>query len=162
MFSPRTPFSLGTLSVLLLAATVGLAGCDSSGSANDDGGVDVTITVNNIGAEAYEVTNVQGATGVAQTGTNNPTLTLTVGTRYRVDNNGGIDAHPFGLQNANDDYLLRQESGETGSLENNDAINYQEDDEGVTFTYTSELANAVNNYRCTFHPAMEGAVQSGN
>lgn len=34
---------------------------------------DVTITVNNVGADAYEVTDVQGASGVAETGTNNPT-----------------------------------------------------------------------------------------
>jgi len=120
---------------------------------------DVTITINNQGTSAWEVTDVQGASGVAQTGTENPSLTLEVGTRYRIDNDGG-GAHPFGVQNANDEYLLRQESGEAGSLEGDADINYQEDADGVTFTYTQSLDDATDTYRCTVHPSMEGTVQT--
>ena len=123
---------------------------------------DVTITVENVGTSAYEVTDVSGASGVASTGTENPSFSLTVGTRYRIDNDGGIDSHPFAFQNSNDEYLLRQESDQSGSLEGNADINYQEDDEGVTFTYTQEFADAVNNYRCTVHGTMEGSVQMSN
>lgn len=125
-------------------------------------GADVTVTIDNIGAQAYEVTSVEGAPGVAPTGTENPTLTLTVGTRYRIDNNGRINAHPFALQNADDAYLLRQEADATGSLEGDAGINYQEDDEGVTFTYTQALADAVAAYRCTFHASMQGSVETAN
>jgi uncharacterized surface protein with fasciclin (FAS1) repeats len=132
----------------------------ASVGSGDPSSADVTITIDNIEANAYEVTDVSGASGVAETGTNNPTLELTVGTRYRIDNNGGIGAHPFGVQNGSDEYLLRQESGETGSLEGDEAINYQEDDDGITFTYTQDLADAVSSYRCTFHSAMEGGVQT--
>ena len=106
------------------------------------------------------MTSVDGASGVAQTGTNNPTVTLTVGTRYRFVNNGGISSHPFGVQNASDSYLLNQDG--MGSLEGNAGINYQEDDNGVTFTYTQTLADAVASYRCTFHSSMEGSVQTAN
>jgi plastocyanin len=101
---------------------------------------------------------VDGASGVAGSG-ENPTLTLTEGTRYRFVNNGG-SAHPLGFQDSSDDYLLNQDGD--GSLEGNSGINYEEDDEGVTFTYTQQLADAVANYRCTVHASMEGAVQTGS
>jgi plastocyanin len=80
-----------------------------------------------------------------------------VGTRYRFVNNGG-GAHPLGFQNASDEYLLNQDG--SGSLEDDADINYQEDNEGVTFTYTQALADAVDAYRCTVHASMEGSVQT--
>jgi len=132
---------------------------DIGASADDGGGgssVDVTVTVNNVGTSAWEVTDVEGASGV-DGGGENPTLTLEVGTRYRFDNNGG-SAHPWTFQNADDDYLLHQD--DSGSLEDDSGINYVEDSEGVTFTYTQKLADAVNNYRCGVHAAMEGGVDT--
>ena len=118
---------------------------------------DVTITIDNIGASAWEVTGVDGADGVAPIGEQNPTLTLTAGTRYRVVNNGG-SAHPFGLQNSADTYLLRQNG--QGSLEGDASVNYQEDEAGVTFTFSPTLSDAVASYRCTIHASMEGSVQT--
>ncbi|WP_022835984.1 fasciclin domain-containing protein [Salisaeta longa] len=120
--------------------------------------VDVTVTLDNVGASAWEVTSVDGATGVSSGG-ENPTLTLTVGTRYRFVNNGG-GAHPLGFQNSAAEYLLSQADGQTGSLEGDPDINYQEDGEGVTFTYTQALADAVATYRCTVHGSMEGSVNT--
>ena len=134
----------------------------ASAGAGDPAAADVTITVTNVGSSAYRVSEVSGASGVAQTDTDNPALTLTVGTRYRIDNNAGINAHPFAFQNGADEYLLRQESGETGSREGNSEINYVEDDEGITFTYTQSLADAVASYRCTFHSSMEGSVTTSS
>ena len=127
-------------------------------NAGDDGSdtADVTVTIDNNGASSWSVTDVDGASGV-DGGGENPTLTLTVGTRYRFVNNGG-SAHPLGFQNASAEYLLNQ-NGE-GSLEGNSDINYQEDDEGIMFTYTQSLADAVATYRCTVHGAMEGDVQT--
>ena len=125
--------------------------------AGDD--ADVTVTLDNIGSSAWEVTGVEGANDVAQTGADNPALTLTVGTRYRFENNGG-SAHPLGFQDADGAYLLNQ-AGD-GSLENDDAINYEEDGDSVTFTFTQELANAVATYRCTIHPSMIGAVNAAS
>jgi hypothetical protein len=134
----------------------------ASAGTGDPAAADVTITVTNVGSSAYQVSDVSGASGVAQTDTDNPALTLTVGTRYRIDNNAGISAHPFAFQNAADEYLLRQESGETGSREGDAEINYVEDDEGITFTYTQSLADAVASYRCTFHSSMEGDVTTSD
>ena len=117
---------------------------------------DVTITINNVGASAWEVTDVQGASGIV-VGGQNPTITLTVGTRYRFVNNGG-SAHPLGFQDSGGSYLLNQNG--SGSLEGDASIGYQEDGDGVTFTYTQSLANAVATYRCSIHSAMEGSIQT--
>ncbi|MCS4038609.1 cupredoxin domain-containing protein [Salinibacter ruber] len=118
---------------------------------------DVTVTVTNVGTSAWEVTDVSGASGVAQTGTDNPTLTLKVGTRYRFENNGGSN-HPLGFQDGSSSYLLNQDG--SGSLEGNSDVNYEEDSEGITFTYAQALADEVASYRCTVHSQMEGDVQN--
>ncbi len=123
----------------------------------DSSGADVTVTIDNVGTSAWEVTSVDGGNGVAPTGEENPALTLTVGTRYRFENNGG-GAHPLGFQNSSSEYLLNQD--DSGSLEDNSDINYVEDDSGVTFTYTQTLADAVASYRCTVHPSMNGSVET--
>ena len=132
------------------------AGDPTPGAGNDEAEV-VTVTIDNIGASAWEVTDVEGESGVAPIGAQNPSLTLTVGRRYRIVNNGG-GAHPFGIQNAADEYLLNQDG--SGSLEADANIRYQEDANGVTFTYTQALADVGATYRCTVHAAMTGAVET--
>jgi len=94
--------------------------------------------------------------------TENPTFTFELGKRYRIENNGGRSAHPFAVENGNEEYLLRQEGDKDGSLEGNADINYVEDDNGVTFTYTQTLADAVAAYQCTFHSSMEGSVETSS
>jgi hypothetical protein len=120
---------------------------------------DATIVINNVGTAAWEVTDVRGESGIAERGTENPVLTLTVGNRYRIDNNGGVDAHPFALETTNQDYLLRQEANRTGSLEDDKGINYKEGQDGVAFTFTQTLADSVATYQCTLHGSMEGNVE---
>jgi len=48
----------------------------------------VTVSIDNVGASAWEVTDVEGDENVAPTGEENPTLTLQVGTRYTFENGG--------------------------------------------------------------------------
>lgn len=131
------------------------------GSNVDTGGgasADVTITIDNVRASAWEVTGVEGANiDDISSGGENPALTLTVGTRYRFVNNGG-GPHPLGFQNGASEYVLNQDG--SGSLESDSDVNYEEDDAGVTFTYTQTLADAVATYRCTIHASMEGTVQA--
>jgi plastocyanin len=140
-----------------------LVGCDSDGSGMESSDPDgpsgtVTVTLNNVGSSAWTVTDMQGASGVASDG-ENPTLTLTVGTRYRFVNNGG-SRHPIGLQDSSGTYLLAQDRD--GSREEDPEISYAEDDAGITFTYTASLASEVATYRCTIHAAMNGAIATGN
>jgi hypothetical protein len=127
-------------------------------SAGGGGGVDVTVTLNNVGSSAWEVTGVDGSSGVAETGVENPSLDLSVGTRYRFDNNGG-SAHPLGFQDADASYLLAQDG--SGQFEDDSDVNYEEDGDGITFTYTQSLADAVASYRCMVHSSMNGSVDGG-
>lgn len=142
------------------AANLGNVVAQGNIGANDGNGggssADVTVTIENVSASACDVTSVEGASGV-ESGGENPTLTLEVGTRYRFDNNGGGD-HPLGFQNSSDSYLLNQNG--SGSLEGNSGFSYEEDNEGVTFTYAQQLADAVADYRCTVHSVMEGVVET--
>lgn len=48
----------------------------------------MTVSIDNVGASAWEVTDVEGDENVAPTGEENPTLTLQVGTRYTFENGG--------------------------------------------------------------------------
>jgi len=145
--------SVANLPVIVSQGNIGANAGDGGSSS-----ADVTVTIDNIDASAWDVTSVDGASGVAGSG-DNPALTLTVGTRYRFVNNGG-SAHPLGFQNASAEYLLNQNG--SGTLEDDGDINYAEDADGVTFTYTQTLADAVATYRCTIHASMEGDVQTGS
>lgn len=131
----------------------------NAGTDGGNNGADVTVTVDNVGTSAWEVTSVDGSSDVAQTGTENPALTLTVGTRYRFENNGG-GAHPLGFQNSSSTYLLNQDG--SGDFEGDSDVDYREDENGVTFTYTQSLADAVASYRCTVHSQMQGTVETNS
>lgn len=123
----------------------------------------VTITIVNRGASAWVVSGVEGASGVAETGTRNPTLTLRAGVRYRIRNEADRSVHPFELisTNGGDTVLLSQIGDVTGSFEDDADVDFQEGPRGITFTMTSELLEAVTGYRCEAHPrSMRGTVQS--
>ncbi len=125
-------------------------------------GVDVVVTLNNVESVAWVVTDVQTADGielaadVAELDVRNPVLTLTPGLRYRFDNNGGA-AHPLDFRKANARFLLAQ-GNPPGSLEDDDAVDFVDDAEGVTFTLTPELAEDLALYTCTVHPDMVGDI----
>lgn len=147
--SPRRRRVLAGIGVGAGAAAlgVGTAAADSH---------DVTVTLNNVGARAWEVTDVEGGE-IAPTGTDNPTLTLTEGVRYRVVNNGW-SAHPFELRDANTDPLLSQ--GADGSFEGDSETNWVDDGTELAFTVTSELADELDSYICTVHSSMVGSVET--
>ncbi len=140
-----------------------LTSCDEENMDMDDdtGDVvmaDVTITLNNVGSSAWQVTAIGGtdAANVAALDTDNPAIILEEGTRYRFINQGG-SAHPLEFRDAAGDPLLVQ-FDESGSLEDNAMINYQEDSEGVTFTLTTELNDALDAYFCAIHGSMNGVI----
>lgn len=123
--------------------------------AQPDKPVNATITIDNVGATAYVLTNAKGAS-VAEVGVENAAWTLQVGQRYRVVNNGELLFHPLELR-SDTDVLLAQGDPE-GILEGDTEINFVSDDEGVTFTFTPELAELLTTYRCTYHSAMTGPI----
>lgn len=144
---------------------VGLMACSSDTPSNTDDGntgnaapADITITVDNVGSSAWEVTDVQGDNNAATQGENNTTITLRENMRYRFINNGG-SAHPFGVQDSNSDYLLAQGS-RSGSFEDDPEVDFSSDNDGVFFTVTPALAAELATYNCQIHSSMEGSVST--
>jgi len=147
--SPRRRRVLAGIGAGAGAAALGV------GTAAADGH-DVTVTLNNVGASAWEVTDVQGG-DVGPTGVDNPTLTLVEGVRYRFVNNGW-SAHPFELRDADTDPLLSQSAD--GSFEGDSETNWVDDGTELAFTVTSELADELDSYICTVHSSMVGSVET--
>ncbi len=120
---------------------------------------DVTVTIDNVGASAWELTAVDGSDGVADIDTRNPTLELTTGTRYRFENEG-YSGHPLAFRDARNQALLSQE--ETGRFEDNDTVEWVDNGTAVAFTVTEELAAELNQYICTVHLSMIGGIETIN
>lgn len=137
------------VTLVLLALSKVLAQADSA---------DVTVTVDNVGATAYVLTDVIGE-NVGEVEAENTAWTLQVGRRYRVVNNGELLFHPFELR-SDIDVLLAQGDLE-GTLEGDAGVDFVSDDMGVTFTLTPKLAELLTNYRCTYHPTMTGTISTG-
>ena len=154
---------------------VGIAGCagedgtdtgtGTDGSGTDGMGTDTdgemsaegtALTLDNVGASAWEVTDDESGE-VAPTGEENPTLTLSVGTRYVVEN-AGWSSHPLAFRAADDSPLLSQSAD--GSFEADGDVNWVDDDEQVAFTVTEGLAAELDYYICTVHGSMQGGVET--
>jgi hypothetical protein len=149
--SPRRRRVLAGIGAGIVATGVGTA----TTAAQDQ---NVTVTLDNVGVDAWEVTAVEGSDGVAETGTENPTLTLQDGVRYTFENNGW-SSHPLAFLAADGSALLSQ--SDDGSFEGDSAVNWVDEDETVSFTLTSELADELAGYTCTVHSSMEGAIEVG-
>jgi len=126
-------------------------------SADQHSGPSVTVSMDNMNASAWEVTAVDGNQDVAPTGTENPTLTLQVGTRYTVEN-GGWSGHPLAFRDSDDNALLSQSSD--GAYADDDNVNWVDDDTTVAFTLTESLAADLDDYVCTSHSSMNGAIET--
>lgn len=129
----------GRLTRHLFAALVlafWVVGCAQPGSGGVADDVDVVIELTNEGSVAWVISRVEGAQGVAEPDVPNPVVTLTVGTRYRFVNHGTLVLHPF---------TIRSKDGEP-------VLGQRPDNQGVTFTLTAALAEAVKTYYCTAHP----------
>ena len=113
------------------------------------------LTLDNVGSSAWEVTETN-TDGVAETGVENPTLTLQTGERY-VIRNDGHSAHPLAFRDAAGDSLLSQSTA--GRFEDDSAVNWEDDGNEVAFTLTDDLAGEIADYICTTHPSMVGDVE---
>jgi len=140
----------------LTAAGV-VAGTGATTGAAGAAHVDATIGIDNVGASAYEVSNVTGTGVDVPTGVENPTLTVTeTGTRVRVEN-GGYPNHPLEFRDESGTVLLSQST--TGSFDDDSAVNWVDDGDTIAFTITNDLASSLAEYRCTVHVnAMVGDV----
>lgn len=114
---------------------------------------DATITLDNVGAQAWEV--LEAPDVVVEEGGQNPLLRLTSGIRYRFVNQGGAAVHPLGFV-ANGETVLAQT--DAGAREDDPEIGYVEHDGAVDFTLTPALAADLNGYVCLVHDSMEGRI----
>jgi len=137
---------LSGIGVGLLATGLGVG--QTSGESHD-----VTVTLDNQGASAWLLDSA--GEDVGETGEPNPALTLTVGTRYRFENLGW-SSHPLAFRDDGDSALLTQSSYNTGSFENDSAVDWADSGEELAFTVTESLAAEFDDYVCTVHPSMEG------
>ncbi|MFC7057389.1 cupredoxin domain-containing protein [Halovenus salina] len=117
----------------------------------------VTVTLDNVGISAWEVTGVEGADDVGPTGEENPQLTLQEGVRYTFVNNGG-GSHPLAFRASDGETLLSQ--SDDGSFEGDSETDWVDDGGSVSFTLTSELADEMATYVCTVHGSMTGSIET--
>ena len=118
--------------------------------------VESTFTINNVGANAWEVSSTSDY--VETSAGNNPTITLETGVRYTITNDGW-NTHPLAFRNESGTRLLSQESNDIGIRENNASINWSDSGNTVSFTLTEELADEINSYICTVHLSMQGTIE---
>ena len=137
-----------------LTAAAGASGT-AAGQSGSAGEPDATLTLDNVFANAWEVTSVDGEGATADVGAENPEIGLRVGGRYAVRNTAG-ENHPLAFRDADGRPLLSQ-SGR-GSFESDDAVGWTDDDGTVSFTLTPDLAAAMAEYVCTIHSSMAAPV----
>ncbi len=118
---------------------------------------EITLTIDNRNATAYFVSAFDGAENLVPLDLDNATWNLALGMRYRIVNQGGGDFHPLELRSEGE-LLLSQQEATPGSFATDEAVAFESDGEGVTFTLTPELAEVLSGYRCAYHPAMAGSI----
>ena len=114
-----------------------------------------TLVLGNNGAQSYTVVSISGDGISAETGSENPSISLTVGGRYTFVNQAGASSHPLDFRNGDRQKLFGQ-SNSSGQLDDNNDINVVESGDSITFTLTPSLASSLADYICSFHPGMNG------
>ncbi|WP_148230042.1 cupredoxin domain-containing protein [Marivirga tractuosa] len=124
---------------------------------DDDNSVNIVeMTIDNSGASAYFVSEINGNEEVTTTNEDNSTWELTVGTRY-VLTVTGASSHPFALRDSENNILLSMNSVD-GSFEEDSDVDFQASGTSFNFTLTQALAGELDNYVCTVHLGMTGSI----
>lgn len=120
---------------------------------------DATITLNNVGSNAYVVTGIEGDGAIAMINQNNSPIELEIGKRFTFVNNGGAASHPLDFRDSEGVKLLGQ-SGADGQFDDDSDVNAELSGNNITFTLTPELADAFGLYICSFHPGMTASIRA--
>ncbi len=102
----------------------------------------------------WEVIDSGGETNLLSTKPNNQNLFLKPGLRYEIMNETSNE-HPLAILGA-EQVLLSQD--ELGSYELDNAVAWREQGNIIQFTLTDELAETMETYLCSIHPAMTGSM----
>jgi len=150
------------ISAALLAFTLIVSACTSNTTQTEmpDESDDVTsIQIDNMGSTAYVILGIDGEGASANLNEENADLTLRVGDRFRFENVAGASNHPLNFRNSDRDKLLGQ-SNNDGLFDDDADVDVQSDGNNISFTLTSDLAAALNDYVCSFHPGMTGGINT--
>jgi len=117
---------------------------------------DVRLKVKGISTSIYqwEVMDSGGETNLLGSKLDNQDLLLKPGLRYEIINETP-NLHPLVILGT-EQVLLSQ--SELGSYELDNAVAWREQANIIQFTLTNELANAIDTYKCSIHPAMTGSM----
>ena len=106
---------------------------------------DEAITLGAVGSSAYTVSATSDPL-IAPLGTDNPTLALQIGKRYKVTN-GAQFAHPFSViaRGASffDDTTLMAQGSQTGTVEGNAGVGWLDSGADMYFTLTPQLVDLM-------------------
>ena len=117
-----------------------------------------TFTIDNRGAAAFYLSSTEGIDlQVAELGADNASWTLTTGQRYHIINKGDAAYHPLELR-GKAGVLLSQLEHSSSTFGTDEAVAFARDNEGMTFTLTSGLAQMLTAYGCAYHSAMTGEI----
>lgn len=115
------------------------------------------VTIGNMGASAYVFLTIDGEGADAPLNEDNAEIELTIGERFTFNNDAGASSHPLDFRNSDRDKLLGQ-SNAGGLFDEDNAVDLVKDGNSISFTLTAELASALNDYVCSFHPGMNGGI----
>ena len=145
---------LKTVGVAVVAGTGVTAGSTPSAGSRRSS-IDTTLTLDNVGSGAWEVTDIEGDDADAPLGEDNPTIELAAGARFEIENEGW-SPHPLAFRDPDGEELLSQ--ADEGTFEDDPAVDWQDDGDTVAFTLTDDLADELAEYFCTVHSAMAGDI----
>jgi len=151
--SPRRRKLLAGVGTGVIAYGAGVSGTAAQSQSTEE----VQVVIDNVDASAWEVTSVDGDDDLAETGVENPELTLREGVRYTFQNEGW-STHRLAFRSADGEALLTQST--EGSFEGDSETNWVDQETSVSFTVTGELAAELDNYVCTVHGSMEGSIRT--
>ncbi len=143
--------------ILLLLPLTGCSEGSTSVDPAEPGPPSATITIQNVGSAAYRIVGIEGTGAQGEVGIENPRIELRIGQRYAFENQGGASAHPLDFRDTNRQKLFGQ-SRQASPLDDDPGVAVAYQGNRVTFTLTPELASALGDYVCSFHPSMGGAL----
>tara|TARA_R100001143_G_scaffold63593_1_gene73106 strand:- start:18251 stop:18739 length:489 start_codon:yes stop_codon:yes gene_type:complete len=148
---------LSTLIAIILTLFMFISCTSTNTGAMDDEDelLSGTVVLENNGAQSYTVSRIDGDGISAETGTANPSITLTAGGRYTFVNQAGASSHPLDFRNGDREKLFGQ-SNAAGQFDSDSDVNVVENGDSITFTLTESLAASLADYICSFHPGMNG------
>ncbi|NBC25883.1 MAG: hypothetical protein GVY08_03410 [Bacteroidetes bacterium] len=151
-------FPLLLMTLFVISCTNNSTSTDPSDDTETPAGPAVTsITIDNVGATAYIFIGIDGDGASANLNEQNAELELKTGERFSFKNEAGASNHPLDFRNSDREKLLGQSNGD-GLFDNNEEVDLKKDANTITFTLTAELAGAINDYICHFHPGMNANI----